>query len=89
MVSYRPSNMLVYLIYGSDQTIMRDDTLRQKLQIKLSISPTRSMLTPGQPVLALEGHQAIGEARSDPRVSSSQGGGLTTKPPKQPTTIEQ
>ena len=38
LVAYRPSNMLVYLRDGSAQTILRADTLKYKLQIKLSIS---------------------------------------------------
>ena len=49
----RPSNMPVYLGNGSARTILRVATLRQKLQIKLSISPSHSILTPGQPVPAL------------------------------------
>ena len=38
---------------GSAQTIVRAATLRQALQIKLSISLSHSLLTQGQPVLAL------------------------------------
>ena len=49
----RPSNMRVYLRDRSAQTILRAATLRQKLQIKLSISPSHSILTPSQPVPAL------------------------------------
>ena len=45
--------MLVYLRDGSAQTIMRAATLRQKLQIQLSISPSHSILTLGRPVPAL------------------------------------
>ena len=45
--------MRVYLRDGSAQTILRAATLRQKLQIKLSISPSHSILTPGRPVPAL------------------------------------
>ena len=41
--------MLVYLRGGS----ARAATLRQKSQVNLSISPSRSMLTQGQPVPAL------------------------------------
>ena len=37
----------------SSQAIVRAATLPQKLQIKLSISPTCSILTPGQPAPAL------------------------------------
>ena len=35
------------------QTILRAATLKQKVQIKLSVSPSHSILTPGQPVHAL------------------------------------
>ena len=52
LVAERPSNMLVYLRDQSAQTIIRSVTLRQKLQIQLSISPSRSILTSGQPVPA-------------------------------------
>ena len=45
--------MLVYLKDGSAQTIVRAATLRHKLQVKHSISPTHIILTPGQPVPAL------------------------------------
>ena len=45
--------MLVYLRDGSAQTIVRAATLKQKLQIKLSTSPSHSILTPGRPVPAL------------------------------------
>ena len=40
LVAYRPSNMLVYLRDGSAQTVVRAATLRQKLQTKLSTSPS-------------------------------------------------
>ena len=55
LVASRPSNMRVYLWDGSAQTILRAATLRYKLQIKLSISPSHSILTPGWrvPVLTL------------------------------------
>ena len=49
----RPSSMLIYLRDGSAQIIARAATLRQKLQIKLSTSPSQSILTPGGPVPAL------------------------------------
>ena len=49
----RPRNMLVYLRDGSAKTIVRAATLRYKLQIKLSTSPSHSILTPGRPVPAL------------------------------------
>ena len=42
--------MRLYLRDGSAQTILRAATLRYKLQIQLSISPSHSMPTPGQPV---------------------------------------
>ena len=45
--------MLVCHRDGSAQTILRAATLRQKLQIQLSTSPTHSILTPGRPVPAL------------------------------------
>ena len=45
--------MLVNPKDGSAQTILRAATLEQKLQIKLSISPSGSVLTPDQPVPAL------------------------------------
>ena len=50
LVAQRPSNMRVYLRDRSAQTILRAATLRQKLQTKLSIPPSHSILTPGQPV---------------------------------------
>ena len=46
--------LLVYLRGVRDaQTVLSAATLRQKLQIKVSISPSHSILTPGQPVPAL------------------------------------
>ena len=42
------SNMLVYLRDGSAQTSICAATLRWKLQIKLSISPSHSILTSGK-----------------------------------------
>ena len=53
LVAWRPSNMLVYLRDGSAQTILRAATLRQKLQIQRSTSPSHGILTPGRPVPAL------------------------------------
>ena len=50
MVAERPSNMTVYLRDGSAQRILRAATLRWKLQDKLSISPSHSILTADQPV---------------------------------------
>ena len=48
-----PVKTLVYLRDASAQTIFRDATLRLKLQIQLSTSPSHSILTPGRPVRAL------------------------------------
>ena len=42
-----PANMQVYLRDGSAQTILCAATLRQKLQIQLSASPSHSILTLG------------------------------------------
>ena len=53
LVASRPSNRLVYLRDGSAQTTLRAATLRQKLQITRSVSPSHSILTPGRPVPAL------------------------------------
>ena len=46
--------MRVYLRDGSALTILHAATLRQKLQIKLSISPSHCTLAPGQPVPAVD-----------------------------------
>ena len=43
----------MYLRDESAQTILHAATLRQKLQIKLSTSPSHSIVTLGQPVPAL------------------------------------
>ena len=48
-----PSHRLVYLRDGSAQTILRAATLRYKLQIQRSTSPSHSILTPGRPVPVL------------------------------------
>ena len=53
LVVERPSNILEYFRDGSAQTILHAVTLRKKLQIKLSTSPSHSLLTLGQPVPAL------------------------------------
>ena len=53
LVASHPSNMVLYLRDRSARTVLRTARLRQKLQIKLSISPGHSMLTPGWPVPAL------------------------------------
>ena len=47
-----PAIMLVYLRHGSAETIELAVTLRQKLQIKLSLSSCHSILTPDEPVPA-------------------------------------
>ena len=48
-----PSSMLVYLRDRSTQTSVHAAILRWKVQIKLSISPSHSLLTQGRPVQAL------------------------------------
>ena len=53
LLAKRPSNMQVYLRDGSAQTVLPAATLRCKLQTKLPISPSHSILTPGKPVPAL------------------------------------
>ena len=45
--------MRVYFRDGSAQTTLRAATPRSKMQIKRSISPSHSILTPGQPLPAL------------------------------------
>ena len=53
--------MPVYLWGGSAQTVAHAATLRWKLQIKLSTSPSHSILTPGWPVPVLTLYcQALG-----------------------------
>ena len=52
VAAYDPSNMTVYLRTGSVEIIVLYTRLRQKLQIKL-VSPSHSIPTLGQPVLAL------------------------------------
>ena len=52
-----PATCGVYLRDRSAQTILHAATLRQKLQIQLSISPSHNILTLGQPVLALTLHR--------------------------------
>ena len=52
-VGFLTSQQHVYLRDGSAQTILRAATLRKKLQMKLSTSPSHSILTPGRPVPAL------------------------------------
>ena len=47
LVAYCPSNMLLYLRDGSAPTSIRAATLRHKLQIKLALSPSHRILTPG------------------------------------------
>ena len=43
----------VFVGVSQGRICLRAATLRQKLQTKLSTSPSHSMLTPGQPVPAL------------------------------------
>ena len=50
LVVLRPSNMRVHFRDGSAKTSLHAATLRQKLQIKLSISPSHGIPTSGQPV---------------------------------------
>ena len=45
--------MLVYLRDGSAQAAVHAATLREKLQSKLSVSPSHNILTPGRPVPVL------------------------------------
>ena len=45
--------MIMYLADRPAQTIAHAAILREMLQIKLSITPKNSILTPGQPVPAL------------------------------------
>ena len=45
--------MLVYLRDGFDLIIVHAATLRQKMQIRLAISLSHSLLTPGKPFPAL------------------------------------
>ena len=61
LVAYCPSNVLVYLRDGSAQTIAHAATQRKKSHIKLSISPSHSILTPDQPVpVLILNHEASG-----------------------------
>ena len=52
-LSQHPSNILLCLRDGPALTIIQAATLKQKLRIKLSISPSHSIRTPGQTVPAL------------------------------------
>ena len=53
LVALRPTIMLAYLRDESAKTSVCAATLRQKLQIKRSVTHSHSLLTPGQPVSAL------------------------------------
>ena len=53
LVASDPSSMLVYFRDGAAQTVVRAATPRYKLQIKLFVSPSDSILTPVQPALVL------------------------------------
>ena len=78
LVAYYPSNMPVCLRNGSALTIVCAATRRQKLQIKLAISPSHSTWTPSQLVLALsQKRQVPGTVAT--RVTSM------TQPGKSPT----
>ena len=83
--------MRVYLRDGSAQTILRAATLRQKLQIQLSISPSHSILTPGRPVpaLTLERDSTPKKSRrkrdSNPGPSALEADALTTRPTRRST----
>ena len=59
---------------GSAQTISRAATLRYKLQTKLSISPSLSILTPGQP------EKSLRKRDSNPGSSALEADALTTRP---------
>ena len=84
--------MLVYLRDGSAQTVVRAATLRQKLQIKLSILPSHSILTSGRPVPALTGawqgsqflshwyDSTLRRRDSNPGSSAPEADALTTRP---------
>ena len=64
--------MLVYLRDRSAQTIARADTHRQKMQIKLSISYSHSILTQGQALTALSEHrQGPGRVDTEALISQS------------------
>ena len=64
--------MLVYLRGGYAQAILHADTLRQKLHIELSVSRSRSILTPGRPVpaLTLESQASVRVAPGVPVIKS-------------------
>ena len=53
MLEYLTDGLSVYLRDGPAPTSLRAATLRQNLQIKLSSSPSHSILTPDRPVPAL------------------------------------
>ena len=59
LAAYRPSNMLVCLRDGAAQTSLRPPTPRYKLQTKPAVSPSRSRLTPGQPVSELKMYRQV------------------------------
>ena len=48
-----PATCSMYLRDRSIETVVHAATLRQKSRVKLAMSPTHSILTSGQPVLAL------------------------------------
>ena len=68
LLAEHPSDMIVYLIDGSAHTVLRTATMRYKLQIQLSTSPSHSILSQGQPVpvLTLQGQTPGGVATGVP-----------------------
>ena len=57
LVALRANNMMVYLLGRSSQTIVLAATPKGNLQIKLSVSPSQCMLTPGRPVPGMTLHR--------------------------------
>ena len=51
LLAYGLSSVLVYLTDECDETVVRAAVLRQELLINLAVSPSDSVLTPGQLVL--------------------------------------
>ena len=64
-LSQGETSQLVYLRDGPAETVVRVATLRQKLQIKLTISPSHSVLVPAQLVTALTVYEAPGRVAAD------------------------
>ena len=92
-----PATGRVYLREGSASTMVRAATLRQKVHIKLAVSSAHSILTPGQGARTLilqpqasdmvetrVNHLRVTDRTrqgSDPGISCTRGGRLTTWPP--------